>query len=189
MISESPSTTLLSQIEEDQLVAAVKQDHGAFAVLYDRYLTPVYRYLFSRVGNHQEAEDLTSKVFLTALERFEQFRPDRSFAAWLFTIARNKSIDFFRQHRPEAELPDDRLAAPAELDPAELSIREADRQAIFQIIAAFRLDDREVLYLRFAADLTYIEIARLLGRGESAVKKQVYRLLERIEKKLEISHD
>jgi RNA polymerase sigma-70 factor (ECF subfamily) len=189
MISESPSTPLLSQTEEDQLVAAVKQDTAAFAALYDRYLTPVYRYLFSRVGNHQEAEDLTSKVFLTALERFEQFRPDSSFAAWLFTIARNKSIDFFRQQHPEAELPDDRLAAPAEDDPAALAVREADRQAIFQIIGAFPPDDRELLNLRFAADLTYSEIAHLLGRGESAVKKQVYRLLERIEKKLEVSHD
>jgi RNA polymerase sigma-70 factor, ECF subfamily len=189
MINNTPSTPLLSQMDEDRLVAAVKQDPEAFVALYNRYLTPIYRYLFSRVGDHQEAEDLTSKVFLTALECFEQFHPNSSFAAWLFTIARNKSIDYFRRRRPEAELLDDGSAAPAEEDPAALAVRSADWQAIFLVISRFPPDDREVLYLRFAGDLTYNEIARLLGRSESAVKKQVYRLLERIEKKLEVSYD
>jgi RNA polymerase sigma-70 factor, ECF subfamily len=189
MINDTPSTVILSQLDESQLVAAVKQDPNAFVALYDRYLTPVYRYLFSRVRDHQDAEDLTSQVFLSALEHFEQFHQNSSFAAWLFTIARNKSIDFFRKRRPEGSLPEEGTAVLSEDDPFTLVVRQVESEVIFEIIAQFPPDDREVLYLRFAADMTYIEIAHLLQRSESAVKKQIYRLLERIEKKLEASHD
>ncbi len=91
--------------EEERLVAEARRDRGAFVQLYDRYLTPIYRYLLSRVGNRQDAEDLTSQVFLAALERFGQYQGrGKSFAAWLFTIARNKAIDFFRARHPEAAI-------------------------------------------------------------------------------------
>ena len=186
MIEPSTPTVLENIFEDDKLVAEVEQNPYAFSTLYNRYLVPVYRYLFSRVGNAQDAEDLTSQVFLTALERFHQYRGGGKFAGWLFTIARNKSVDFFRTHRCEISMEDPGASLPYADD---TRAAQDELGAILELIGNFPADEREVLELRFAAGLPYREIAQILQRSEGAVKKQVYRLLERIETELENHHE
>lgn len=90
---------------DDALVENARHDPDAFAALYRRYLTPVYRYLLIRLGNPQEAEDITSRVFTEALEGLinQRYRENGKFAAWLFTIARRRLIDLYRQ-RPAVSL-------------------------------------------------------------------------------------
>ena len=155
--------------------------------MYDRYLAPIYRYLACRVGNHQDAEDLTAQVFLTAFERFTQYRSQGTFAAWLFTIARNKSIDFFRAGR--------RREQPLETTPlnkagvVDQSARLDEARAIHEIIARISPEERELLDLRFGAEMSFREMADMLHRSESAVKKQVYRLLARIKEEMEDTHE
>lgn len=190
MIEPSASSVLENTFEDDRLVAEVEQNPYAFTTLYNRYLVAVYRYLFRRVGNAQDAEDLTSQVFLTALERFRQYRGGGKFACWLLTIARNKSVDFFRAHRREISLEDPRAHTQATaVSPCDSAAPNSEAGAILELIAGFRADEREVLELRFAADLPYRDIAQILHRSEGSVKKQVYRLLERIETELENRHE
>ncbi len=185
MIKPSTPSTLEAALQEEQLVAEIRHNPAAFVELYDRYLAPVYRYLVSRVGDPQDAEDLTSQVFLTALERFPQYQNQgKPFAAWLFTIARNKSIDFFRARRIEDPLTSFH-SSEDQKDPLSEVVQKDESQTILDIIATYPPQDREVLQLRFAAEMTYAEIAHLLQRNEDAVKKQIYRLLERIGKDLE----
>jgi RNA polymerase sigma-70 factor (ECF subfamily) len=159
----------------------------AFLALYESYAAPIYRYLYSRVHNAQDAEDLTAQVFLTALEH--QPRHPEASAAWLFTIARNRSVDFFRR-RSMRDVPlDEAHGPPGADDLAERLSETEDARAVFAVIAEFNPDERELLSLRFAGELSYAEIGECLGRNKEAVKKQIYRLLERIEKKLEVRHD
>lgn len=174
-------------MDDDRLAAEVNNDNpGAFAALYDRYMKPVYRYLVCRVNDVQTAEDLTTQVFLTALERFSQYRGHGKFAAWLFTIARNKSIDFFRTSRREIPLED---------CPVQKTIGEDqtcagdDARHILALIATYLPEERDLLDMRFAAEMSFGEMAQVLHRSENAVKKQVYRLLERIRKELENGHE
>jgi RNA polymerase sigma-70 factor (ECF subfamily) len=188
MIKSRSSSIFDHRFEEDELLIAVRRDPQAFIHLYDRYLEPVYRYLMSRVGNRQDAEDLTSQVFLTAFECIAQYQHrEKPFAAWLFTIARNKSIDFFRSNHNEIPLVS--TCSSGEDDPLEKICKQDEFQAILNLIGDFPADDREVLQLRFAAEMTYAEIANFLHRNEDAVKKQIYRLLERIEKEMEVTHE
>jgi len=186
MIEQSVPSVLDAGFEEDRLVAETRQNPGAFLGLYDRYLAPIYRYLACRVGDPRDAEDLTAQVFLTAFERFAQYRSQGKFAAWLFTIARNKSIDFFRTHRREQPLETTPIYKAGVV---EESARQDETRAILDIIAGFSPEERELLDLRFAAEMSFREIAGLLHRTESAVKKQVYRLLARIKKEMEDSHE
>ena len=190
MIEPSTQTVLENTYEDDRLVAEVEKNPYAFTTLYNRYLVAVYRYLFSRVGNAQDAEDLTSQVFLTALERFHQYRGGGKFACWLLTIARNKSIDFFRTHRREISLEDPyTYTQKTGVSQGNSVASHSESSAILELIAGFPADEREVLELRFAAELPYREIAKILHRSEGSVKKQVYRLLERIETALENRHE
>jgi RNA polymerase sigma-70 factor (ECF subfamily) len=185
MIDSTLQPVLETSYDDERLVTAARQNRAAFAQLYDRYLPQVYRYLFSRVGNSQDAEDLTAQVFLTALERFSKFQGQGTFAAWLFTIARNKSIDFFRSRRIHAILDENDLNL-GENDNAAYAYEETEE--VLSVIRLLPEDDREVLYLRFAAQMTFADIARVLNRSEEAVKKHTYRLLGRIEAQMEANH-
>jgi RNA polymerase sigma-70 factor (ECF subfamily) len=69
--------------------------------LYSLYAQPVYRYIYSRIRSVPEAEDVTAQTFLAALEHFPMYRHDGCFASWLFSIARSKTMDYFRRQRDE----------------------------------------------------------------------------------------
>src|SRR5512138_2277478 len=94
----------LFQDDEAASISASQQDPSAFSGLYDRYVQPVYRYLYYRTGSASDAEDLTSQTFLSALEALPQYRHRGCFAAWLFRIARGKLIDFQRKERKQLPL-------------------------------------------------------------------------------------
>ena len=92
------------QDPEAALVAAAKRDPAAFGKLYDRYVQPLYRYLYSRIGSQADAEDITSQTFLAALEGLPRYHHRGYFSTWLFSIARNKAADHFRRQQKQAPL-------------------------------------------------------------------------------------
>jgi RNA polymerase sigma-70 factor (ECF subfamily) len=173
------------EMADETLAARALQDPGAYAELYDRYLNPVYRYFFLRLGSRPEAEDLTSQVFLAALESLPGYRTGSPFRAWLFGIARRKLADHYRLRRPQVSLEQvGDLPAAHEPALARLARREQLR-GLAELVAALQDGERELLGLRFAAGLSFAEMAGLLKRKESAVKMSLYRLLERLERQLE----
>lgn len=166
------------------LVAAAQQNPAAFAELYDHFCTPVYRYLYSRVGSQADAEDLTTQTFLSALENLHRYREQGQFAAWLFRIARARAMDYFRRGRPEVSL--DALEIHADgTDPLGLVIQRQEMAQLAAVIQQLDADERELLRLRYVAELSFNEMAALLGRNQAAVKKSLYRLLARIQSQVE----
>ena len=89
-------TEIDQNTEDSRLVADAQKDLRAFNALYLKYVNPVFRYALSRIGARPEAEDATAQTFLAALEGFGRYRDDGRFAAWLFGIARRKTLDHFR---------------------------------------------------------------------------------------------
>lgn len=167
------------------MVERVHKDIHAFADLYDRYLPCVYRYLYAKTGAREEAEDLTSQVFLAALEAFPRYRHNGRVRTWLLAIARHKAADYYRSRVSLTPLEDDiDLPNPAQNPMAEL-IRTEELQRLRGLVSSLKEDERELLYLRFAAQLTFTEIAELLRCKESRIKMSLYRILKRMEKQLE----
>ena len=162
--------------DDAYLVEAARSDPEAFAVLYRRYLTPLYRYLMCRLNNAHEAEDLTTQVFLEALEGLgaNRYRERGCFAAWLFTIARRRLADFYR--RPS----DAPLADPPSAEPALAAAIEKgeDFQRLSVLLAKLDEERLELLRLRFSAGLSFAEMGLLEGRSEAAVKMSLYRILD-----------
>lgn len=169
------------QADEPLLVDAARQNPEAFDALYCRYLTPVYRYLYSRVQNQADAEDLTAQVFIEALEGLVRYRDRGTFAAWLFTIARRRAIDHHRRQRPVVTL-DENHDHPDEHDPLAQILQNERLQLLAQHLQTLDDDARELLRLRFAAELTFPEIGAVLKRRPEAVKMALHRLLQRLEK-------
>jgi RNA polymerase sigma-70 factor (ECF subfamily) len=170
-----------------QLVEAAKVDLQAFGELYLLYAQPVFRYIYSRIGSLPEAEDATTQTFLAALERFPKYRHDGHFASWLFAIARNKAMEYYRSQRKQISL------AEAEFISAEENIIQqvikTERIAVLSnLINTLPEEEQELIRLRYVAELSFIEIGYLLDKKEDTVKKSLYRLLARLKVQLEDSH-
>jgi RNA polymerase sigma-70 factor, ECF subfamily len=174
--------------DELALVQAARADPKAFGELYRIYVGQVFRYLYSRIGTVPEAEDITAQTFLVAFESFGSFRQDGHFASWLFAIARHKVMDFYRQRKLTTPI-DEIRDLPAEADPLAGVIQSERTAALGKLIRALPEGDREVLRLRFLADMSFPEMARLLRRKEDAVKKTTYRLLARLHSQVEAPHE
>ena len=173
-------------MDETSLVSSAQRNPAEFAALYDRYFRQIYHYLYSRVGSAAEAEDLTAQTFLAALEALPRYRQQGHFAAWLFTIARNKARDFYRGVSPI--LLDENHADKAD-DPLSQVIRTDQAEQLAALVRKLGEEDQELLHLRYSADLSFAEMGVCLGRKEDTVKKTFYRLLARLQSQLEVSHD
>jgi RNA polymerase sigma-70 factor (ECF subfamily) len=173
--------------DDQHLVARARDDPRAFAPLYERYLDPIYRYCYRRLGNREGAEDATSQVFLHALAGLAMYR-DGSFAAWLFTIAHNVVIDTYRRRRPEEPLLD--LVDPVDADPTPeaAAMAEDERRTLRGLLAPLPVDQRRVLELRLAG-LTGAEIAVVLARSVAAVKMLQLRAMTRLRAELGVTEE
>ena len=97
----SEDTKGVAQLEEASLIKAACSDPTVFNRLYLAHIRPIYRYIFSKVGDVKQTEDLTAQVFLEALESLPRYHHNGHFAAWLFSIARHKVADHYRSQRSE----------------------------------------------------------------------------------------
>jgi RNA polymerase sigma-70 factor (ECF subfamily) len=169
------------------LIAQAKEDPSMFGPLYQRFIQPIYRYLYSRVKNRQVAEDLAAQTFLSALQALPRYR-HQNFSAWLFSIARNKAMDHFRKSKREidGEFPDN-LVAHSDV-PKQVS-QTLEIQQLSGLIQGLRPYDQELIRLRYVADLTFAEMGVVLGKKEDAVKKALYRLLDQLENQMEVGHE
>jgi len=172
-------TTSETERDDDEgLVAAAREDPARFSTLYERYYPRVYRYLLTRTATPEDAADLTQTAFLNAYRGLPRFRSGSApFAAWLFRIARNTAIDAQRRRRqaaPWEAVP--ALPAPA-LTPEAQVIQSERLNHLRALIASLDREQRELLALRFAGGLSSREIAPLVGKSQSAVKKKLARTM------------
>ena len=182
------TNTTDADFEEHRHIDDVRKDPGKFGVLYKKYANPVYRYIFTRTGNKQIAEDITSQTFLSALESFNKFRQDGNFGSWLFAIARNKVNDHFRRSKTVSPIHEAELMADGS-DPLASSIQSDQSNTVQALIKSLSEDEQELLRLRFIAELSYSNIAHLSHKSEDAVKKSIYRLLARLQSQLEVKNE
>jgi RNA polymerase sigma-70 factor (ECF subfamily) len=176
-----------SVVDETSLVSSAQRNPAEFAALYDRYFRQIFHYLYSRVGSAAEAEDLTAQTFLAALETLPRYHHRGHFAAWLFTIARNKARDFYRTGMPPILL-DENHPDKAD-DPLSQVIQTDQVEQLANLIHKLDADEQELIRLRYVAELSFAEIGICLGRKEDTVKKTFYRLLARLQRQLVVSHD
>jgi RNA polymerase sigma-70 factor, ECF subfamily len=166
----------LMSIEEDVVYRATKGDGEAFTQLYERYFDGIYRYVHLRLGNRAEAEDLTQEVFVKALEAIGRYK-QRSlpFASWLFRIAHNQVVDYFRKQGKTEKVPlEDNMTLVGTSNPALTAERELEIEELINKVEKLSPAQREVISLRFGAELSVAEAAKVLGKNEGTVKALQY---------------
>lgn len=154
--------------EDDAIVRAALADIDAFAPLYQRYATPMYRWMYRETGDPDIAADLTAQAFMQALQRLHQYNPQRatSFRAWLFAITKNLLRDSWRRYRPTALPPDLSDASPG---PEEIAIHLSLMDDVRAALASLPDRQREIIELRLSG-LSMREVAEIQNASENAVK-------------------
>lgn len=136
--------------------------------LYTAYSEKVRGYVFGKVANRHDAEDLVSDVFLKAYEKYPTFDADRaSVSTWLYTITRNTVIDYFRTHRPGVELPDD-LPDAADVDAGML--QKESLKTLSDALSKLDKRSRALIILRYYQGMTLKDAAARLGISYAYVK-------------------
>lgn len=166
--------------EERALILRAKEDGEAFGALYQRYVDRIYNYVYYRVGNHADAEDLTSRVFFRALQHIGRYQDQGvPFSAWLYRIARNMVANWHRDNSRRQFLSLDDVAQWrfSEEGP-ELTVQFAEnKEALLLALRRLPADRQEMLILKFVDRLPNAEIGRIMGRSEGAVKSLYHRTL------------
>ena len=166
--------------EERALVAQAKHDPEAFGQLYRRYVRQIYNYHYRHTSDVHEAEDLTSRTFFRALQHLPRYRDTgHSFQAWLFRIAHNLVVNWYRDRsrHPQAEFDGTHgdCGAYSELLDGVMEAEQRDklRRAIHNLPEV----RKTLVILKFVEQLSNAEIAVVLGRTEGAVKALYNRTL------------
>ena len=166
------------------LAIEAKTNPAVFGKLYDHFVQPVYRYLYSRVGSRHDAEDLTSQTFIAAYEALPRYRERGHFSEWLFRIARSKLMDYFRRSNHEVDL--DAMEIPIEEgDALNQVIQDEELSRLKSLLSRLGEKEQDLIRLRYVADLSFAEMAELLGKREATVRKSVHRLLARLKGQME----
>jgi RNA polymerase sigma factor (sigma-70 family) len=180
--------TVLSLSQELKLVRQARADAQAFGALYDHYFPRVYNYVYYRVQQRVATDDLVSTIFVRALDRLDSYREGRGpFGVWLFRIAHNVVVDYYRSLPRASPLPMERAE---HLVPDAPSVEQslAQRQEVEALLAQVsRLSEREqeIIGLKFGGGLTNRKIAALMDLKENHVAVILYRAMRKLRHRLE----
>ncbi len=169
-------------------MAATRPKHELdreFSELYRAHLRDVYSYAYYRVGNHHDAEDLTTQTFIQAYRHFERAQREskgRPLRPWVIRIAHNLAANHFRDRsrKPQTNI-DDTTVLSALHTTEDLVEGRDELKRILAGVQDLPGDRREALIMRFALGMDNREIARALGRSDGATKVLIHRAIKQLE--------
>jgi len=165
------------------LIRLKKKDPDAFAAVYDTYVTPIYRFVYFKVSSRQDAEDLTSEVFLKVWQYVTETEETiENLRALIYRVAKNLVIDFYRQRaRSEYAAGDEVLDNVRDVRQQSLLNEieaKVDLQKMEGVLRKLKDEYREVIILRFIEDLSISEIAKILDKSKGSVRVIIHRALK-----------
>ncbi len=173
--------------EEQALVSLARAgDRRAFDKLVARYKDKMFALAYRMTGNREEALDILQDTFFAAFKAIRGFREEASFSSWLYRIVSNKSINLIKRRGILSFLP---FGASPKDEPAyemdDAAGRSELSNKIQESINELPPKQKLVFNLRFYDQLSFVEIAEILGKGESTVKTNYQKAVEKLQKKLE----
>jgi len=198
-LEEAVGVVALTPVTDESLMAAhLRGDKAAFRELVERYADGVLRYLIHMSGNRDQAEDLFQETFKKVHEKAHTYRGP-VFKSWLFTIATRATIDHMRRRKRSAMFSLDQeadcgqesssslaetLASEDAPDPADELVREERKQQVREAVASLPVKQRATLVLAYYQQLSYREVADVMGCSLGTVKTQMSRALATLARRL-----
>jgi RNA polymerase sigma-70 factor (ECF subfamily) len=175
--------------DEEALKRASQGDREAFGLIYDRYITRIYNYIYYRTGNQHDAEDLTSRVFTRAMKHITNYQ-DRGvpFSAWLYRIAHNLVANWHRDksRKQEYNLEDGVWSSKESEMPESVLLRVEQHDEILAMVRDIPEDRQMLIIMKFVDHMSNAEIGKIMGKTEGAIKSLYHRTLLSLRKKIDI---
>lgn len=167
--------------EESKLIKRAQAgDNEAFGQLYDSYFNPIYRFIYYKVFSKETTEDLTSDTFMKALNRIGSYKMDKGrFNSWLYQIARNTVIDYYRTRKEDVDL-DDVFDVPHDDRTVEQLDALTNLASVEAYLKALPARQREIITLRIWEEKSFKEIADILGGTENSIKMAFSRSIRQL---------
>jgi len=162
---------------------------GEFSDLYNEYFQKVFAYVYGRVQNKEVSLDIVSDVFEKAFVKKKSLRSPESFGSWLFTIARNEVSSHWRKEKPLAKAAQE-AAIETEMNhqpqgPEEALLHQERLHALSNQVRQLSRREQEIIALKFDAELTNREIARVMNTSEVNVRVTIFRTLRKLRDRLQ----
>ena len=189
----------MTEEEKGLIESAQNGDSASFGKLYDRYAERIYRFIFLKTGHKSDTEDLLHEVFLSSWRTIDsyQLRGGIPFTSWLYRIAGNRVIDWYRTRKGNSSLDEmmETGALPIELaSTSHTALLEAldrgfEMDIVMKALRGLKEVEQTILLMRYVEDLSPEEIAHATEKTGSAVRLIQHRALAKLKKILEISHE
>jgi len=173
------------EINEVKIIKKCKQGRlEEFGLLYDKYIKKIYDFIYYKTHHKETAEDLCSKVFLKAVDKIRGFNLEKgTFQAWIYAIARNTVIDYYRTQKSEMDIEDIwDLAGNEDIE------RNLDNKIKLEKISKYLKNikpaQRDIIIMRVWQSLSYSEIAEILNKSEASCKMAYSRSINRLRQEM-----
>lgn len=173
--------TRYEHVDETELVQMASNGNNiAFGELYQRYVDRIYNYCYYRMGNQQDAEDLTGRVFMKALAHIENY-DERGvpFSAWLYRIAHNLVANWHRDNGRHKVIPIDEYLVSRNIEdaPEAMTEQHEEQEHLMEAVRSLPEDRQQLIFLKFVERLSNAEIGEIMNRTEGAIKSLYHRTL------------
>ncbi len=158
-----------------------REKENRLASLYDEYFDRIARYIYVRIGDKNEAENLAGEVFLKALESLKSYE-ERGIPmqAWLFRIAHNQVVDHLRKATKIKTVPIDTVQIESREDPVATVEKNIEMERVNEAMQKLTPEQREVVQLRFFGGLSSKEVGAILSKGDGAVREMQRTAIEKL---------
>lgn len=169
--------------EIEQLVSLSQRGSSdAFAQLYDLFVNQIYKYIYYRVGA-KDAEDLTELVFLKTWENIKQYKSGyRNFSSWIFKIAHNIVVDFYRSNHKVDELNENVEDSRIEASSTQMASKRLNQELLTSAMKGLKDEYRQILILSYMNEMANEEISHIMGRSQAALRILKFRALRSLRK-------
>lgn len=171
------------QLLKRLVVQAQKGDTASFGQIYELLLDDIYKYVYFKVRS-EDAHDICEDVFLKVWESIQSYREQEkaSFRSWVFKIAHNLIIDYYRKHKEIISLEEGGLleAVSQEQNPAQIADTTLTLDYLQKALRQLKEEHQQVIVLRFLNDMSYEEMTEIVGKTEGALRIVVHRALQEL---------
>ena len=169
---------------KNSLQKAQNGDSEAFGFIYDHFADKIYRFVYFRVGHKEVAEDILSDAFVKAWQKINQINTPQALSGWLYQIAKNNIIDYYRLKKEFVPLEEVENLLEDAINPVDTVNLGIQQQNILNVMNQLSGEQHDVIKYKFFEDLTNEEIAYVMGKTEGAVRVLQHRAIMRIKELL-----